>query len=173
MSQPFTFRWHGQHNNQHTEWTFKCANWSALLVEVRNLTSGRHCSYEGCYHAGGRHIVRRLVFSDGETWLARVPIVPGNFDPDTRSAWWTAERKFTMESEIATMKHIATTTSLPVPTVFGYQTSIDSNPVKLPYVLMQCIRGNTLYDLGGSDILNSKQRKTIRMSVAAVQVRTF
>jgi len=41
---------------------FKCANRSALLVEVRNLTSGRHCTYEGCYHAGGRHIVRRLVF---------------------------------------------------------------------------------------------------------------
>jgi hypothetical protein len=51
-----------------------------------------------------------------------------------------------MESEIATMKYIVEFTTSLVPTIFGFVSSIDGNPVKLPYVLMQCIRGNMLYD---------------------------
>lgn len=54
-----------------------------------------------------------------------------------------------MESGIVTMKFIAEFTDIPVPTIFGHRTSIEGNPVKLPYMLIQCIRGNMLFDLGG------------------------
>lgn len=76
-----------------------------------------------------------------------------------------------MESEIATMKFIAQTTDILVPKVFGYQTFIDGNPVRLPYLLMQCIEGNMLFDLGGPSVLTVDQRAKIRRSIASIQVR--
>lgn len=75
-----------------------------------------------------------------------------------------------MESEIATMKYIAKFTNIPVPTILGHRTSIDGNPVRLPYMLMQCIRGNMLFDLGGPGILNCEQKSRIRKSIASIQV---
>jgi hypothetical protein len=66
-----------------------------------------------------------------------------------------------MESEIATMKYIAKFTNILVLTVFRYRTSIDGSPAKLPYMLMQCIRGNMLFDLGGPSILTSEQKSRI------------
>jgi hypothetical protein len=105
-------------------------------------------------------------------WLVRIPILPTSSTSDQNEIlkWWTAERRFTMESEIATMKFIAKSTGIPVPTIFGYRTSIDGNPVKLPYMLMQCIRGNMLFDLGGPGILTSEQKSRIRKSIASIQV---
>ena len=58
-----------------------------------------------------------------------------------------------MESEIATGKFIAQATDILVPKVFGYSTGVDANPVRLPCLLMQCIEGNVVYDVGGPDIL--------------------
>jgi hypothetical protein len=173
MTQPFIFRWQGQHNDKRSARTFQHTDWTALLKEARVLNGGQPCVYDGPYHAGGRHIVRRLEFIDGgELWLVRIPIIPASMTSNQNEIlrWWTAERRFTMESEIATMKYIAKFTDIPVPTIFGYRTSIDGNPVKLPYMLMQCIRGNMLYDLGGFSILTSEQKSRIRKSIASIQV---
>ncbi|WEW56137.1 hypothetical protein PRK78_001572 [Emydomyces testavorans] len=165
-----TFRWNGQHDDQRSMQTYCYADWEALLREVQVLNCGRSCVYDGRYHAGGHHIVRRLKFDDSdELWLVRIPIMPGLLTLDQNDTWWTAERRFTMESEIATMKYIAKYTAIPVPTIFGYRTSIDENPVRLPYMLMQCIRGNMLYDLGGPEILNEEQKCRIRESIASIQ----
>jgi hypothetical protein len=173
MSKPFTFHWRGQYSTEHTQYTFEYTNWAALLEKVRYLTGEQHCTFDGCYHAGNRHIVRRISISSEDIWLARVPIAAyGSFELHGSSGWWTAERKFAFENEIATMKYLTTTTSLPVPSIFGYQTSMESNPVKIPYVLMQCIRGNMLYDIGGPDILTSEQREKVRTSIALIQVCT-
>ena len=104
-------------------------------------------------------------------WLVRIPIIPGpSICCDGKTKWWTAERKFTMESEIATMRYIAESTNIPVPTVFGHRAYIEGNPVKLPYMLMECIRGNMLFDLGGPEILTADQRRKIRKSIASIQV---
>jgi hypothetical protein len=88
------------------------------------LNGGRSCVFDRPYHAGGRHIVRRLDFIDGELWLVRIPILPASSTSDQNKIlkWWTAERQFTMESEIATMKYIAKFTDIPVPTIFGHGT---------------------------------------------------
>ena len=167
------FRWQGQHNDKRSARTFQHTDWTALLKEAQILNGGRSCIFDGPYHAGGRHIVRRLEFIDGgELWLVRIPIVPASSTSDQSEIlkWWTAERQFTMESEIATMKYYAECTDIPVPTIFGYRTSIDGNTVKLPYMLMQCIRGNMLFDLGGPGILNNEQKSGIRKSIASIQV---
>ncbi|KAH9216041.1 hypothetical protein DL95DRAFT_522932 [Leptodontidium sp. 2 PMI_412] len=159
MPQPAVFRWQGQHNDKRSARTFQHTDWTALLKEAQILNGGRSCIFDGPYHTGGRHIVRRLEFIDGgDLWLVRIPIVSASLTSDQSEImkWWTAERQFTMESEIATMKYYAECTDIPVPTIFGYRTSIDGNPVKLPYMLMQCIRGNMLFDLGGPGILDDE-----------------
>jgi hypothetical protein len=88
-------------------------------------------------------------------------------------AWWGAYRKWEMESEIATMIHIARTTEIPVPKIYGYNTSIVGNPAKLPYMFMQCIKGNILQDIGGSGAerrLEKDQRVKLKKAVAWIQV---
>lgn len=173
MAQPSIFRWQGQHNDKRSAQTFQHTDWTAVLKESQILNGGRACVFDGPYHAGGRHIVRRLKFIDGgQLWLVRIPILPASSTSDQSEIlkWWTAERRFTMESEIATMKFIAKSTSIPIPTIFGYRISIDGNPVKLPYMLMQCMRGNMLFDLGGPGILTNEQKSRIRKSIASIQV---
>jgi len=172
MTQPPIFRWQGQHNDERSMLTFQYIDWAALLKEARLLNGGRPCDYDGPYHAGGRHIVRRLEFNGGELWIVRIPIIPASSTSDDTEIrkWWTAERRFTMESEIATMKHLANVTHIPIPKIFGHMTSIDGNPVKLPYMLMECIRGNMLFDLGGPGILTTEQKCRIRKSIASIQV---
>jgi hypothetical protein len=173
MTQRSIFRWQGQHNDKRSARTFNYTDWTALLKEAQILNSGRSCVFDGPYHAGGRHIVRRLRFIDGgQLWLVRIPILPASSasDQDEILKWWTAERRFTMESEIAAMEFYAESTDIPVPTIFGHRTSIDGNPVKLPYMLMQYIRGNMLFDLGGPGILTDEQKKRIRKSIASIQV---
>lgn len=75
-----------------------------------------------------------------------------------------------MQSEIATMKHIAKTTNIPVPEVFGYNICLDANPVGLPYILMHCIEGNMIFDLGGPGVLNPEQSERLHQSIASIQV---
>ena len=171
MTQPFTFRWVGQYNDEQSEMTFQSTDWAALL-EVSKRRSGDPSSvYQGDYHAGGRHIVRRIQLpGTGQLWLARIPIIAESPDSRSGDGWWTGERRFAMESEIATMKYVVQATEIPVPTVFGYETGMNGNPVKLPYLLMQCIEGNMLFDLGGPDVLGDEQRAKIRASLASIQV---
>lgn len=87
-----------------------------------------------------------------------------------------------MESEIATMRYVRGQVGggvggegrVPVPKVFGYVMGVEEgNPARLPYVLMECVRGNMLYDLGGLDVLSDEQKGKIRRSVASLQVRVI
>jgi len=172
MAQPFKFRWTGLHNDEQSKKTFIFTDWDALLDIAKRLSGDPTCGYQGDFHAGGRHIVRRVELPEkGKLWIARVPTIPASIGSGEDGRWWTSEERFTMESEIATMKFIAQTTDIPVPKVFGYKTCIDGNPVKLPYLLMQCIEGNILFDLGGPNVLTDEQRAKIRMSIASIQCK--
>jgi hypothetical protein len=168
----FNFRWTGQHNDEPSQKTFQLTHWDNLLDIAKQLSGNHTCVYhQGSYHAGGRHIVRRIEVrkGQGELWLARIPTVHAT--SVAVSEWWTEEQKFTMESEIATMKYVAQTTDIPVPKVFGYDTSMDGNLVGLPYLLIQCIKGNMLYDLDDPVALTDEQNAKIRHSIASIQVR--
>ncbi|KAG9228377.1 hypothetical protein BJ875DRAFT_389546 [Amylocarpus encephaloides] len=74
-----------------------------------------------------------------------------------------------MESEILTMKYYAECTDILVLTIFGYRTSIEGNTIKLPYMLMQCIRGNMLFDLRGPAMHNNEEKSRIQKSIALIQ----
>lgn len=167
----FVFRWTGQHNDEQSNNTYSHTEWDALLDITKQLSGDQTSVYEGNFHAGGRHIVRRIKLTErGELWLARIPIICGPPVPEPDSSWWTSGKQFTMESEIATMKFISQSTDIPVPRVFAYNTGLEKNPVGLPYLLMECIEGNMLYDLGGPNVLTEEQRIKLRKSIASIQV---
>ncbi|KID94310.1 Protein kinase-like domain protein, partial [Metarhizium majus ARSEF 297] len=168
----FVFRWTGQHNDEQSNNTYSHTEWDALLDITKQLSGDQTSVYEGNFHAGGRHIVRRIKLTErGELWLARIPIICGPPVPEPDSSWWTSGKQFTMESEIATMKFISQSTDIPVPRVFAYNTGLEKNPVGLPYLLMECIEGNMLYDLGGPNVLTEEQRIKLRKSIASIQCK--
>lgn len=172
MAQPFLFYWTGQDDDELIKRTVDAVNWNALLDITRKLSGDTNCLFEGNINAGGRHIVRRIVVpSKRIRWIARLPIVSSSYS-NSNDNWWTEERWFIMQSEVATMKHIALHTDIPVPEVFAHDTLSDVNPVGLPYVLMHCIEGNTIFDLGGLGKLTLDQNRSLHQSIAFLQVRT-
>ncbi|KAB5582236.1 hypothetical protein GE09DRAFT_1210888 [Coniochaeta sp. 2T2.1] len=146
VPQPFNFRWSGQHNDDLSKKTFLLTNWDALIDIAKQLSGDPAYVYQGDFHAGGRHIVRRIGLPQkGGSWIARIPTIPAPFDSEDRRRWWTSEEKFAMESEIATMIYVARNTD--------------------------CIEGNMLFDLGGPEILTDEQKAKIRRSVASIQCK--
>jgi hypothetical protein len=63
------------------------------------------------------------------------------------------KQRFTIESEIITIKYYVNITNILIPKIFGHIISIDRNPIKLPYILIEYIRGNILFDLRSPSIL--------------------
>lgn len=148
----FKFRWMGDYCDEESEITFIYMNWDALKVEAKALNRGRECEYEGRYHEGGRHIVRRLLFADGgDQWLVRVPIMQTLSVPfEGVMEWsWGKKEKREMESEIATMAYVKEHTQIPIPNVFGYNSRLAENPANFPYILMECMKGNVYDELLG------------------------
>lgn len=155
----FKFRWTGNYYDEESELTYIHTNWDALRMEVETLAGGRECEYEGRYHEGGRHIVRRIVFTnEGDQWLARVPIMQALPTPEEEDEekeekegvmeWsWGEKEKYEMESEIATMAYVREHTQIPIPKVFGYNSRLAGNPVNIPYILMECMKGNAYHEL--------------------------
>lgn len=173
-STSFNFRWTGDYCDEESELTYVHTNWDALKMVVKTLSGGRECEYEGRYHEGGRHIVRRLLFVDrGDQWLARVPIMqtlPTLSGEDGALEWtWGEKEKHEMESEIATMAYVRKHTQIPIPKVFGYNSRLAENPVNFPYILMECMKGNVYHELTYAEPIEEIWSK-IRSILAWVQV---
>jgi hypothetical protein len=100
---------------------------------------------------GGQHMIRKLCFDDGISWIAKLPMGPIScndkgvyeFDP----SFWTDQQAREMQIEIDTMNFLAMYSSIPVPRVHAADTSRE-NPVQLPYMVMDAIRGNSVRDMG-------------------------
>ncbi|KAH8882420.1 kinase-like protein [Thozetella sp. PMI_491] len=161
---PFHFRWEDQHKEIPLRFRDEFMDWDALLDIAKAESKDDGCQYQENLHEGGRHRVRRLFLpKTGKLWLVRVPI----------QSPWTEGARLHMESEIATMIYISRYTDIPVPKVFHYNTRTEGNPVKVPYILMECIEGNILPDLipGGRTLLTDEQKAKIRVSVASIQCK--
>jgi len=98
--------------------------------------------------AGGKHVLTKIKFEDGIEWVARLMFpqceqnesheCKGGFQYDKLDDCLAG-----MESEIATLQYVGTMTSVPVPKVFGYDLTRDSD-VGCPYILMEMIPGESL-----------------------------
>ncbi|KAJ5093629.1 hypothetical protein N7456_009490 [Penicillium angulare] len=120
----------------------KSANWNHLCskaIEIRRkLDPQTHetitCSAETSKFTSGQcNLVIVVRFSDSIEWLARI-MLPLECEEDVSS--------LSLLSEISTMDLIRTKSSVPVPRVFGYDTT--TNEIGYRYILMEAIPGKTL-----------------------------
>ncbi|KAK7432920.1 hypothetical protein QQZ08_000391 [Neonectria magnoliae] len=77
-------------------------------------------------------MVRRIVFDDQVSWIARLRMPPISDLPDDREAAIYAR---IMQVEVAGMKFLKAKTDIPVPIVHAYNTEQDNN-VGAPYILI-------------------------------------
>jgi isoamyl acetate esterase len=105
------------------------------------LRDGRNCTISEKYTCGAYNLVFEIIFDDGVSWIARLrsaspmQVVSQEFVFESPSY-----KQHIMESEVATMRYVRQHTTIPVPEIYAFDTT-SANPAKLPYVLMECIRG--------------------------------
>jgi len=147
-------------------------NFSALCEiasAIRNVT----CHLESRVKFGGAHMIRQLTFNDDVHWIVRMrmPRVgvnkQGNYSVDTDH--WTEASAAAMESEVYTMMYIREHSTIPVPEVFDFNTSFN-NPVGAPYILMECIMGNSVTDLSGGYCVPERYEEKLHDAIAKFQV---
>ena len=75
-----------------------------------------------------------------------------------------------MTSEVYTMICIRKHSDIPVPEVFSFNATLD-NPAAVPYIFMECIRGNSIMTL--SREVPEQQMDKLHAAVAKFQVILF
>ena len=83
---------------------------------------------------GSYHIVFPIEFEDGMKWMLKVSANGDHFDSVAAAA---------MTSEAQTMRMLKKETSIPVPTVYAFDTSSE-NPLSAPFILMEKLDGRPL-----------------------------
>lgn len=149
-------------------------NWDSLVVIAENARNQvSKCQLNPKIGWGGQHMIREVCFDDGISWIAKLPMGPISchdtghykFDPD----FWTDQQAREMQIEADTMNFLATHSSIPVPRVHAAQTSCQ-NPVHLPYMLMDAVRGNSVKDMGQE--VPAQYMKKYLSSLAEIHVHT-
>ena len=114
------------------------------LQGLRSVATGlraRACTISEKYTCGAYNLVFEICFDDGVSWIARLrsasPMQAVSQEFVFESPTY---KQHVMESELATMEYIRQHTDIPVPEVYAFETT-SNNPVKLPYILMECIHG--------------------------------
>ena len=86
---------------------------------------------------GSYHIVFPIEFADGMKWMLKVSANGDHFDSVAAAA---------LTSEAQTMRMLKGETSIPVPTVYAFDTSSE-NALSVPFILMEKLDGRPLNDL--------------------------
>lgn len=105
------------------------------------------CEISAACSEGGLHIVRRLEFSNGDTWIARVQKTPTSVDSCKR-----------LLHEVCTIGAIQQRSSVPIPSIVAYRTAAD-NPVGAAFTIQQYIHADT-----GMNVLGEGFSKRIQMT---------
>ena len=85
-------------------------------------------------------MIRIVEFKDGSRWIARFRMPP--IDPDDEDG----EGSVLLHREVDCIQLVKERTTMPVPVVYGYRTSINDD-IGAPFILMECLAGNVASDL--------------------------
>ena len=86
---------------------------------------------------GSFHIIFPIEFADGVKWMLKVSAKGNYFDSVAAAA---------LASEARTMQMLERETSIPIPTIYAFDTSPD-NVLLAPFILMKRLSGRPLYHL--------------------------
>lgn len=119
-------------------------SWPAL-EDVASKTRGEiSCKLTADIGLGYNHMVRNIQFADSTNLVARLPLPrfsDNGLYPDPDAV------DISIRSEICTLHAVAEHTDIVVPRVYASDTNPDCG-VGAPYVLMNCLEGNSGLDLG-------------------------
>ncbi|KAI9067455.1 hypothetical protein FKP32DRAFT_1588556 [Trametes sanguinea] len=109
---------------------------------------------------GGYNVVHSLEFSDGVSWVIRIP-----FDK------WEDVHARSMRLDILALDYIMSRTSVPIPRIHGYSCDTN-NPLGHPYMLMDKVHGTRLIDVWNEPSWWTGERSKERLfdSLAAIMV---
>jgi hypothetical protein len=96
------------------------------------------CQLSAEYSIGGIHIVRRLDFDDGTSWVARL-------SQQKDSSPISLER---MLQDVHTTRVVHERSKIPVPKIFAYEAS-DDNAIGVAFMIMEYIPADTAMDSFG------------------------
>ena len=120
-------------------------------------------------------MIRQIVFEADVRWIIRIPmprrIINKNqsFRIENKDEYWARERREAMEIELYTMKYIREHSTIPVPEVFAFDSTVD-NPIGAPYMFMECVMGNAITDLTSWSEIPVERIAKIHTAMAKFQV---
>ena len=113
------------------------------------------CRLSEKFMRGSFNVIRFIIFEDGVQWV---------WKRDSRASSepqsWTAAQADHMLRTARLMGMIKKRTTIPVPEVYDVQTGFD-NAAKCPFILMECIQGQTLHSLLHSKLPGSDRSSTM------------
>ena len=120
---------------------------------------------------GSYNILFPLEFSDGIRWLCKVPITgyKGQYDELAAKA---------LTSEAMTMRLLRRQTTIPVPEVYSFDSSLD-NDINCPFIMMEYLSGRPLHELWfqpsspQSKVEQFRKRVLQELAAAMAQLNAF
>ena len=160
----YKWRIYNVHNavGQDVQFFIDNIDWHALCQFASKLNAGKHCAVDPqCTH-GGSHLVRTISFQDGSKWIARLRMITLTTENEN-------ELSGLVQREVDCMRLVKERTTIPVPTVFGYNASA-RNEVGASFMLMECLSGNVITDLNDDHQVPAEHKSSIYAEVAKFQV---
>ena len=120
----------------------------------------------GCFH-----ILFPIIFGDGVRWLLKVP-AQGTTEE------WDQVAADSLKSEALTMKLLRRETTIPIPAVHAFDSSLD-NPLKCPFIIMDFASGKSLESIwfdktASKDALLVRRNRTLKdLATAMIQLDNF
>ena len=87
---------------------------------------------------GSYNLIFFIDFDDGKSWVLKV-------SANGHSRCWDEFAAGALESEAFTMRWIREKMTIPLPEVYGFDSSMD-NAIGCPYIMMEYIKGQSLYE---------------------------
>ncbi|KAL8748760.1 MAG: hypothetical protein Q9199_008072 [Rusavskia elegans] len=121
---------------------------------------------------GSFNILFPIRFRDKTEWLLKVPA--------NGCDGWDEQSARALTSEVLTMKLIYNNSSIPVPRIYGFD-STPNNPIKCPYIMMERIKGTPLHHgwfqedgpAGSLDIFRERALKDLAETMVQLNSFTF
>ena len=127
-----------------------------------NATSGLFAPFHACQVdnvpvSGSFNLVYFITFDDQQRWVLKVP---GQGYDGT----WDELASKALTSEAGTMRLIKDQSNVPVPEVYGFDSSM-RNPLRVPYIMMEHISGRTLDEMWWASGCSIAKQQQIRLRI--------
>jgi isoamyl acetate esterase len=118
------------------------------------------------YAFGGVNLILEITFDDGVVWIGRIQLGRETVFPISSKA------DHALESEVVTLNLLKMKTTIPVPTVYGYDARYD-NEIGAPYLLMEAMPGKRLWGTPRSDFIPEQHKAKVYVQIADILLQLY